>query len=137
MRINVSIGGTTKVSTLQKQVSTKMRKALAVAGTQALTMIKRRTNKGQGLDGKFKPYSKEYQKYKVGKGKSPNVVNLRDTATMMTSMTSRIQGDTALIYFATSESNKKAYFNNKLRPFFDLTREEQKKIGNIFTRYLK
>lgn len=137
MKLNVSIGGSLRVTTLQKQVSDKMRKALAVAGTQALTMIKRRTNKGQGLDGKFKPYSKEYKKYKAEKGKSTNVVNLRDTATMMTSMISRIQGDTALIYFATSESNKKAYFNNKLRPFFDLTKEEQKKIGNTFSRYLK
>ena len=137
MRINVSIGGTTKVSTLQKQVSAKMRKALAVAGTQALTMIKRRTDKGQGLDGKFKPYSKEYQKYKIKKRKSPNVVTLKDTASMMLNMTGRVQGNTALIYFDTSESNRKAYFNNKLRPFFDLTREEQKKIGNTFTRYLK
>lgn len=137
MKLNVSIGGSINVSATQKQVSSKMRKALSVAGTQALTMIKRRTNKGQGLDGKFKPYSKEYQKYKVSKGKSPNVANLRDTASMMTSMTSRIQGNTALIYFATSESNKKAYFNNKIRPFFDLTKEERQDINNIFTRYLK
>jgi phage gpG-like protein len=137
MRLGVSIGGSLSVSSVQKQISDKMRKALAVAGTKALTMIKRRTNKGNGLNGKFKPYSKSYQAYKVKKGKNPFVVNLRDGGDMMKSMTARIQGDTALIYFTTSESNKKAYFNDKIRPFFDLTNDEKKKVNNIFTRYLK
>lgn len=137
MRLSVSVGGTLTVSKIQKQVSDKMRKALAVAGTKALSMIKRRTNKGDGLNGRFKPYSKGYQAYKVDKGKNPFLVNLRDGGDMMKHMTARIQGDTALIYFTTAESNKKAYFNDKLRPFFDLNAEEQKTISNIFTRYLK
>ena len=137
MRLSVSVGGTLTVSKIQKQVSDKMRKALAVAGTKALSMIKRRTNKGDGLNGKFKPYSKGYQAYKVDKGKNPFTVNLRDGGDMMKNMTARIQGDTALIYFTTAESNKKAYFNDKIRPFFDLNEEEQKTISNIFTRYLK
>lgn len=54
-------------------------------GQKILDLINKRTASGEGLDGTFKPYSKEYRTSREFKafGKSPGKVNLSLTGDMM------------------------------------------------------
>ena len=137
MKISAEVVQKADLSGLMKSIDANTRKAIARATSGFTTSLKKRTQGGTGLKGGFKSYSSEYKKYKISKGKDPFKVNLRDTGSMMLSLTSRISGNAGYVYFNGGENNKKAYFNNQIRPFFGVTKKEQKEIDEIFTRYLK
>lgn len=137
MKISAEVVQKADLSGLMKSIDANTRKAIARATSEFTTSLKKRTQDGTGLKGRFKRYSAEYRKYKISKEKDPFKVNLRDTNSMMLSLTSRISGNAGYVYFNGGENNKKAYFNNQIRPFFGVTKKEQKEIDEIFTRYLK
>lgn len=137
MRISAEVVQKADLSGLIKSIDAKTKKAIARAVSGFTKSLKERTQNGTGLKGGFKSYSAEYKKYKISKQKDPFKVNLRDSGSMMLSLTSRISGNAGYVYFNGGENNKKAYFNNQTRPFFGVVKKEQKEIDEIFTRYLK
>jgi len=118
MRISIS---TSKVNlgTYQKQISKELRLALVKAGLLAKQIILQRTAKGQGVEGKFKQYSDSYKEYRKDNG-LPTNPDLFFTGAMLGAMQNRVKADYAELYFVSAEQNKKAFFNDKIRPFFDL-----------------
>jgi hypothetical protein len=117
---------------LRNMTDAQISKGLKRAGLKAAQIIKQRTSKGIGVEGKFKGYSPSYAKFRQEKGASL-VPDLFLSGNMMGSMQVRTK-DTryAEIYFSNPEANKKAYWNNKTRPFFDLTSSEMETVIKAF-----
>ena len=119
----------------------KINKALAKAGLKAKQIILERTDSGKFLGGKYanKPYSKSYWKFKSKKHSNPTV-NLQYTNQMLNSMQTRQVANRramyAEVYFSNKEANKKAYWNNQTRRFFDLTDRELATVQNVFKRFI-
>ena len=113
----------------------KIRKALSRAGAKAVEIIRERTNQGKFLGGvwKDKPYSETYFKSKNTQDKT---VNLQRTNHMMSSMQSRAivskRRMLAEVYFSGVNANKKAFWNNQTRRFFDLTDKELDQVQRVF-----
>lgn len=134
MRISVS---TPKINLnlFKKKISEETQLALKKAGLKAIQIIQDRTARSQGVKGGFKSYSLSYA---VDRNKNgyPVKPDLFRTGVMLGSMQARQKSDYAEIYFNGREQNKKAFYNDKTRPFFDLTRKEQLEIQKLF-RFVK
>lgn len=134
MRISIS---TSKVNlgTYQNQISKELRTALAKAGSLAKQIILQRTEKGQGVEGKFEQYTAKHAKRRK-KNTLPAIPDLRFTGEMFKAFNVRIKADYAELYFVSAEQNKKAFFNDKIRPFFDLNNKEKERVRKLF-RFIK
>lgn len=97
----------------------------------AKTTILDRLDKGEGPTGSLAPYSPAYKKYKEKKGRSGDVVNMRFTGNMLSSMitetTKTPDGAKGVIKFGGSEI-KKVKGNLEKRPFFGLNEDDIKRI---------
>jgi len=109
-------------------------KALSVATIYGMKTIKDRTAKGVSVNGTaFMRYSEGYRKWKrryAGKGGARP--NLFLSGEMLGSMTTGIKNGDGRIYFARKAESKKAMWNDKTRPFFDLNGGERKEIMDEF-----
>lgn len=120
-----------------KKLSGNVQKALSITAQSGINIIQERTKKGLGYkDGKFKPYNKEYAAYRVKKGRG-TLPNLEFERHMMSSITSRADSEKAVIFFRGAENSGKAAMNEKKRPFFGFSRQEERKLSKIFFRALK
>lgn len=134
MRISISTSNV-NLGTYQKQISKELRLALVKAGLLAKQIILQRTAKGQGVEGKFKQYSDSYKEYRKDKG-LPTNPDLFSTGAMLGAMQNRVKADYAELYFVSAEQNKKAFFNDKSRPFFNLNNKEKERVRKLF-RFIK
>jgi hypothetical protein len=134
VKISVS---TSKInfSLFKKKISKETQLALKKAGLKAIQIIQDRTAKGQGVKGAFKAYSASYANDRRENG-YPVKPDLFRTGAMLGSMQARQKSNYVEIYFNAREQNKKAFYNDKIRPFFDLTRKEQLEIQKLF-RFIK
>jgi|SaaInl85LU_5_DNA_1037374.scaffolds.fasta_scaffold108354_2 hypothetical protein len=130
MRISIT-QSKVNLGSYQKQISKELRIALVRAGLLAKQMILQRTKSGQGVDGSFKAYSDSYKKERQEKG-LPTKPDLFVTGAMLGAMQNRVKADYAELYFISGEQNKKAFFNDKIRPFFDLNDKEKQRIRKLF-----
>ena len=109
-------------------------KALSVATIYGMKTIKDRTAKSVSVNGTaFMRYSEGYRKWKrryAGKGGAKP--NLFLHGSMLGSMTTGIKNGDGRIYFARKAESKKAMWNDKTRPFFDLNGGERKEIMDEF-----
>ena len=118
-----------------------IKKALLRAGNKAIDIIRQRTDQGKFLGGKWqnKPYSKEYWKFK-SKKHTDSTVNLQYTNHMISSMNTRATVTKrrmfAEVYFVGADANKKAFWNNQTRRFFDLTDRELANVQQVFKRFI-
>ena len=120
-----------------KEVSGSIRKALSITAQSGINIIQERTSKGMGYkDGKFKPYTEQYAAYRVKKGRG-TLPNLEFERQMMSSITSRADSEKAVIFFRGAENSRKAAMNEKKRPFFGFSRQEERKLSKIFFRAVK
>jgi phage gpG-like protein len=120
-----------------KDVNKSIKRALSITAQQGINIIEDRTQDGKGYKGgAFKGYSEKYAKFRRKKGRSQNV-DLQFTGRMLGSMTSKADSKKATIFFTRAEEAKKAAMNNKTRPFFGFSREEEKQLGKVFFRYIK
>ena len=120
-----------------KDVNKSIKRALSITAQQGINIIEDRTQDGKGYKGgAFKGYSEKYAKFRRKKGRSQNV-DLQFTGRMLGSMTSKADRKKATIFFTRAEEAKKAAMNNKTRPFFGFSREEEKQLGKVFFRNIK
>ena len=120
-----------------QEVSGSIRKALSITAQSGINIIQERTSKGMGYkDGKFKPYTEEYAAYRVKKGRG-TLPNLEFERQMMSSITSKADSEKAVIFFRGAENSRMAAMNEKKRPFFGFSRQEERQLSKIFFRAVK
>lgn len=118
----------------RKEMQARERKALSIVAQTGINIILDRTEEGIGVNGPFKSYTPQYEAFRVesGRGATPD---LMFTTRMLGSMTSQVKGNTAIIFFSGAEQQKKAAFNNQTRRFMSFTKNEQRRLGNVFKKY--
>jgi len=99
-------------------------------------IIQKRIQTGKSYTGAdFAPYSEAYAKERKKRGRQVSRVDLNDTGRMLAAMQTRKAGTRAAqIFFVGGQENKKAYFNNKLRPFFGFSGTETNKLTDTFLK---
>lgn len=140
MSVKIDDGITKMLNVIAGKNPEKILEPLAMKGIQIMS---ERTAKGIGLKGKFKPYSKQYEK---AKGKT--TVNLDDTGEMWRSIKISVinvkSKVIARIFFPSRTHSKSkenikkiANINHKTRPFFGLLKSEKTVLGKLAVKLLK
>lgn len=120
-----------------RDLKTSSKKALLITGLKGIEIIEDRTSKGKSFKGSFfKKYDAKYAAYRLARGRSTKP-NLEFTGKMLGSISVVSTSKQAEIYFTRATEAKKAAMNQKKRPFFGFSRNEQKTLGKVFERYLK
>lgn len=139
--MNLTLGSaklTARLKRLEKDLPKKIDKALEIVASEGARNIIQRGNRGKGYLGRFAPYSPAYAKIRQKKGRQVNYVDLNDTGQMWNSLSSGMEKrGVAKIYFADALGNKKAYFNNKKRPFFGFSQKDKKALFKFFQAQIK
>lgn len=99
------------------------------------TGIITRTQKGKDVkQSSFKPYSRQYSRYKQKKGRGKEV-NLSYTGAMLQAISSKKITNGLRFYFNASAETKKAFWNQKKRKFFGVDKLQikylKKKMGKL------
>lgn len=135
MRISMAVVRMPDIRKLSKKALARVDEGLNQAAIRATELILDRTARGMGVEGRFKAYSASYEKRKLKRGHSATP-NLFYSGNMLGAMAIRNGKDYAEIYFRGAVENKKAAFNNELRPFFALNDDEMKDIAAVFKQYV-
>ena len=118
----------------QKEIQAGIKLALSKTAQVGINVIQDRTEKGQGYEGKFKPYSKGYAIAKKNgwprskdrrsfSGDASGIVNLNVTGTMIGGMTSKANSKRAVIFFLQIQKLlKEQRETTGIRPFFGFNR---------------
>lgn len=102
-----------------------------------INIIQERTKSGVGYkDGAFKPYSESYAAFRAEKG-ATLTPNLELSGNMLGAMTSKSDHKKAVIFFSSKDESEKAAHNNKTRPFFGFSRDEEKRLLKSFERFIR
>ena len=122
-------------------------KALKQTAALGRQIIKQGLKDGKGIEGKLKPYSKSYLKFRAAKkrrrkgrllglGKQdPATVNLNATGQMLRSMQVKSDGNKkAVIFFDNAQASRKAFLVGKARPFLGFNSSERERLGKLFAR---
>jgi hypothetical protein len=125
-----------RVAQLKKEIPTKLDNALLRTATQGNAIIKRRTNQGQGIEKRFAPYTPKYAAFRRKEGRQVSPVNLQFKGNMLSAMQAFKGRGEAKIAFTRSVEAKKAYFNNRKRPFFGVNNTEKRKLMAFFKKEL-
>lgn len=125
-----------RIAQLNRDIPTKLDNALLRTALYGNSIIKRRTQKGQGIAGAFKPYSPDYAMFRREKGRQVSPVNLEFTGKMLSAMQAFKGRGFAEISFTRAAEAKKAFFNNQRRPFFGFNQNEKRKLVDFFKREL-
>ena len=121
-------------ATLSKQID----KALEITASEGARNIVNRGLKGKGYAGSFKPYSVAYAKFRKKKGRKDSPVDLNFTGKMWASLIGkRVSSKIAEISFTSADANRKAFFNNRERPFFGFNSKDKKALLTFFERQIK
>lgn len=128
------------LSRVQRGIRTKTQKGLAKASAYGVFAIRRHTESGKGVVSgnliAFKPYSPSYRKVRddAGRGTKPD---LNWSGEMLGSMRFRVRGDKATLFFGRRREAEKAIWNQKSRPFFDLSVDERNKVRKVFFKEIR
>ena len=150
MKIDISLSTKSildKLEKMERELPAQLDTALYSAAQFGASIILDRTEKGEGINGPFAPYSARYAKAKregwpKAKGRSAfsgdptGVVNLNVTGEMTGSMVAKKGRGYAEIKFSKPSAAKKAFFNNKKRPFFGFSRGERTRLVNHIKKVL-
>ncbi len=121
-----------------KELSASFRKALSITAIKGMEIIKDRTDKGRDKDGgRFIRYSEKYLNFRANQNKSVPFPKLNFSGKMLGSMTTKANSRRAEIFFAGAEQSAKAFHNDKTRPFFGFSRQEEDRLSKVFFGNLK
>jgi len=150
MKIAMTIdkAGFEKAMLSLKAIEAKIPVAVSRSAQYTESIILARTAKGEGVDGKFEPYSTGYADAKrdgwagtrsrQGFGGDPSgIVNLMVHGTMLAAMQTSAEGNTARIHFGRATEARKAAFNHAQRPFFAVNNAEHDQIVAFFNKQLR
>jgi len=123
-----------EISRLKSRISRAIPKALNRSGEKTVQTIVERTERGVGLKGPFKRYSRQYADYRAeqGRGTKPD---LNFSGRMLSNLDVEKRGSNRVrVAFKRKEEEKKAKFNSKKRPFVGVRPTEVKFITDAFRR---
>lgn len=138
MKIDISLSTKSiesKIALIEREFPREIDNALAKTAFYGSNIIQDRTNDGRGLKGMFKKYTPEYAEFRREKGRGSKV-DLNFTGQMMGAMTVTKGRGYAEIRFNNALANKKAYFNNRTRPFFGFQVKERRQLIEFMKRRL-
>lgn len=150
MNLNISSSKLqARLNKADKELPKQIDRALQIIASEGARNIEERGQKGKGYKGSFIPYSASYAKAKRNgwratskregfSGDPSGVVNLTLHGRMWAGLTSKLaKKGMAEIYFSTADANKKAYFNNKKRPFFGFSNKDRIAFVKFFEKQIK
>jgi hypothetical protein len=125
-----------KLRKIERQMPKKLDDALHATAGLGVQIIKKRTAKGIGYKGTFAPYSARYAQHKTEERGGTAKPNLFYTGRMLGSLQNFKGRAEATIGFTRATESKKAFFNNKTRPFMGFTRNEKDRLINFMKKRL-
>jgi hypothetical protein len=126
-----------RLKKLGRDLPKQIDKALGIVASEGARNIQDRGLRGKGYKGSFEQYSPAYAKFRQKKGRNVYPVDLNFTGKMWAGLSSRNGSGFAEIYFSNADANRKAYFNNKKRPFFGFNSSDKKKLMRFFEKQIK
>jgi len=124
----------------RQEIQRRISPAIDKTASLGKQIILRRTKKGVGIDGPFKPYSPayiEFRRTKLSKG-NPNLVNLNATGDMLRSI--QVEGSkggrVASIYLVGQFNAQKAYWTDRQRPWWGFNNQEESRMAKLFRKEL-
>ena len=121
----------------QRNRPNQLKKSLGATAEWLRGRIVERTEKGDGLKGRFPSYTLEYKEFRQKEGKQTNFPDLTFDGNMLSNMAVRSNPKFAEIFFPSVREEKKAMGNQKKRPFFGFTSREGKTMIRIFATEFK
>lgn len=122
----------TRLEELTRDLNNELVRAVDKAMANQLRRLIKRTDRGEGVDGKFAPYTPEYRDWKVkekGRNARPDLTLSGNMLANLTHKTKSSGGKiTGRIGFTSLKERKKGEGNQKKRPFIGLKREEISEI---------
>lgn len=142
MRFTVSYKDTGVDARMQKLISQlpgETARALDKAAIKVMAEIKNDARLGIGLNGKhFKSYSAPYAQKRAEQSRQVSPPNLIWTGQMMAAMNvGRASQGGAKIYFSNVAAARKAFFNNRTRPFFGLDGDKREIVRREVARHFR
>ena len=121
----------------QDLIEARTPNGLLAAAQEGINLILNRAAKGEGYEGKLKPYSPSYLLMKKErKGSGADVVNLTWSGNMLSSISARKKTNKAEIFFTRATEAKKAAMNQKSRPFFGLNNDDASRLRDVFASHV-
>jgi hypothetical protein len=145
MKIIVEDNSLQVAKNFEKQVREQpqiVKTALGRTAEFLMGIIKQRTSKGIGTDGRsFPSYTEAYKTFRKNAGRQVERRDLNFSGQMLSNITQKSSPTEAIIYFANKFQNTKAYANqeilknkNKGQKFFAIGQKEQQPIMNVFMK---
>ena len=140
-----------RLAKAEKELPKKINMALEIVASEGARNIVDRALRGKGYRGNFAPYSPAYAAAKrrgwaASKGRESfsgdpsGKVNLTVSGNMLGNLredgAKLVRSGLARIAFTRSTENKKAYFNNKKRPFFGFNSKDRKAFIKFFEKQI-
>lgn len=123
------------IENLMKKNPNARRKSLLHTAFKQSNTIKKRTDKGVGVFGRFKDYTPEYKKFKQSIGQN-GIPNLQVSNFMLSNITVKGNTNKSSIYFPNQKAKELASYNDKTRPFFSVTDKEEKQLIKNFEQQI-
>ena len=124
-----------RLAQIERDLPDQLDKALAQTAYYGSNIIADRGKEGRGISGVFKAYTPKYAEFRRKTGRSDKV-DLNYTGQMWASLAGFRHRGYAEIKFSDALANRKAYFNNKLRPFFGFNATEKRQLLEFMKRRL-
>ena len=145
MKITVEDNSLQVAKNFEKQVREQpqiVKTALGRTAEFLMGIIKQRTSKGIGTDGRsFPSYTEAYKTFRKNAGRQVERRDLNFSGQMLSNITQRSSPTEAIIYFANKFQNTKAYANqeilknkNKGQKFFAIGKNEQTLVKDVFIK---
>ena len=138
MRVDISLDMTkfkNRLNQIERELPDQLDDALQKTAFFGSNLIATRTQAGFGIKGMMAAYTPEYAEFRRKKGRGIDV-DLNFTGQMWASLTAVRNRGYAEIRFSDALGNRKAYFNNKRRPFFGFNAEETKRLVEFMKKRL-
>lgn len=138
MNINISLDTRSiesRLNEIQQALPSEIDTALYATAQYGVNLILARTKSGKGVNGSFRPYTPKYAAFRTAKGRGTNV-DLNFTGQMLGSIRASKGRGFAEIGFTRATEAKKAYWNNRTRPFFGFNVTEKGMLATFFAKRL-
>lgn len=126
------------IKRVMKDMPKELDRALYKTAQQGINVIQNRTEKGAGTNGRFAPYTQDYEKWKSKYVKNwQGLVDLTVSGEMLAAMTaSKPKNHRSRLGFTNREDAAKALGNHRRRRFFELNDKEIDRLGAFFKKEL-